>query len=141
MRSEPLTSVVGGWGAMLAASSAMQIGATNMAQQVRVKQGIVRICRNFRTCLTIVRVHNRRITFRASEISIDRYGSQAVVHRNITGMSASGGKAVLRRPNFSSLRLNVRFSRKRSFRYPKKYKIKGPLSAKSRHHHPLKNVP
>ena len=55
-------------------STGMHIGATNMAPQVRVKQGIVRICRNVKTCLTMVRAHNGRISFRASEISTDCYG-------------------------------------------------------------------
>ena len=57
------------------------------------------------------------------------FGSQAVVHRNITGMSASGGKAVVRQPDFTSLMLNVRFSPKRSFTLTEIRENEGPLSA------------
>ncbi len=48
-------------------------------------------------------------------------------------MSASGGKAVVRRPDFTSLRLNVRFSRKRSFRILENHENEGPLTAISGH--------
>ncbi len=60
-------------------------------------------------------------------------GSQAVVHRNITGMSASGWKAVVHQPDFTSLRLNVRYSRKRPFRLLENHENEGPLSATSGH--------
>jgi len=46
-------------------------------------------------------------------------------------MAASVGKAVVRRPDFTSLRLNVRFSRKRSFRMLKNHENEGPLSAEA----------
>ncbi len=46
-------------------------------------------------------------------------------------MSASGGKAVVRRPDFTSLRLNDRFSLKRSFRMLENHENEGPLSARS----------
>ena len=48
-------------------------------------------------------------------------------------MSACGGKAVVRRPDFTNLRLNVRFSRKRSFRILESQENEGPLSAISGH--------
>jgi len=46
-------------------------------------------------------------------------------------MSASGGKADVLRFNFGSLKLNVRFSPKRTFRLAKTTCFEGPLSARS----------
>jgi hypothetical protein len=48
-------------------------------------------------------------------------------------MSASEGKADVFRFNFGSLRLNVRFSPKRTFRLAKTSCFEGPLSATSGH--------
>ncbi len=48
-------------------------------------------------------------------------------------MSASEGKADVFRFNFGSLRLNVRFSRKRTFRLAKTSCFEGPLTAISGH--------
>ncbi len=44
-------------------------------------------------------------------------------------MSAFGGEADVFRFNFGSLRLNVRFSRKRSFRMLENHQYEGRLSA------------
>ncbi len=61
------------------------------------------------------------------------FGSLAAPRHRISLMAASGGKAVVRRPDFSSLRLNVRFSRKRSFKTLQNRCFQGPLSARSAH--------
>ena len=62
-----------------------------------------------------------------------RFGSLADLFSNITGMSACGGKAVVRRPDFTSLRLNVCFSSKRTFRSLRIERNKGPITAMSGH--------
>ena len=48
-----------------------------------------------------------------------RLGSLAALHRDISRMSASEGKADVFRFKFGSLRLNVRFSPKRTFQMAK----------------------
>jgi len=50
---------------------------------------------------------------------------------NICTMSACGGKAVVRRPDFTSLKLNVRFSQERTFKRHRFGDFDSPLSAKS----------
>ncbi len=59
------------------------------------------------------------------------FGSLAAPLVNISLMAASEGKADVFRFNFGSLRLNVRFHQKRSFRSGEMYRFDGPLSAKS----------
>ncbi len=60
-----------------------------------------------------------------------RFGSLADLSANISLMSASGGTADVFRFNFGNLRLNVPFSRKRTFNLLENYSNHGQLSANS----------
>jgi hypothetical protein len=62
-----------------------------------------------------------------------RFGSLADPLTNISRMSASEGKADVFRFNFGSLRLNVRFSPKRTLLPRRNSNFQGPLSAISGH--------
>ena len=61
------------------------------------------------------------------------FGSLADLFTNSSLMSGFGWKAVIREPIFKRPRLNVCFSRKRSFRSVKTEQFQGPLSARSGH--------
>ena len=68
-----------------------------------------------------------------SEISNARFGSLAALQNDISPMSASGCKPDIRRADFERFNINVRFSRKRTFRLAKTSCFERPLSAKSGH--------
>ena len=73
------------------------------------------------------------IPFRPVHKGNVRFGSLAASLANSSLVSAFERKAAVRRSFFRSFRLNVRFSRKRTFRLVKFRCFLGPLSARSGH--------